>query len=150
MFIATKYEDVIPLLMRTIIKKIGHDKFTKAQVTAMELELLGVIKFNLGAPTVFEHLNQMSTKLNIHTNDKIQLVFTYLSKLALHNYELSQLSAAELAGAVAYVGLKICEKTPGSIPPNAALECLNKHCGISIKHAKLNGRFLLNKAKSFE
>lgn len=28
MFIASKYEDVIPLLMRTIINKIGHGKFS--------------------------------------------------------------------------------------------------------------------------
>jgi cyclin A len=28
MFIASKYEDVIPLLMRTVINKIGHNKFT--------------------------------------------------------------------------------------------------------------------------
>lgn len=28
MFIASKYEDVIPLLMKTIVNKIGHNKFT--------------------------------------------------------------------------------------------------------------------------
>jgi hypothetical protein len=28
MFIASKYEDVIPILMKTIINKIGHNKFT--------------------------------------------------------------------------------------------------------------------------
>jgi hypothetical protein len=28
MFISTKYEDVIPLLMKTIINKIGHNKFS--------------------------------------------------------------------------------------------------------------------------
>jgi len=27
MFIATKYEDVIPLLMKTVVNKIGHNKF---------------------------------------------------------------------------------------------------------------------------
>jgi len=27
MFIASKYEDIIPLLMRTIVNKIGHSKF---------------------------------------------------------------------------------------------------------------------------
>ena len=32
MFIATKYEDIIPLLMRTIINKVGHGKFTKKEV----------------------------------------------------------------------------------------------------------------------
>jgi penicillin-binding protein-related factor A (putative recombinase) len=28
MFIASKYEDVIPLLMRTVLNKIGHNKFS--------------------------------------------------------------------------------------------------------------------------
>lgn len=28
MFIASKYEDVIPLLMKTILNKIGHNKFS--------------------------------------------------------------------------------------------------------------------------
>ena len=28
MFIASKYEDVIPILMRTLLNKIGHNKFT--------------------------------------------------------------------------------------------------------------------------
>lgn len=27
MFIASKYEEVVPLLMRTIVNKIGHNKF---------------------------------------------------------------------------------------------------------------------------
>jgi cyclin A len=32
MFIASKYEDVIPLLMKTVINKIGHDKFSQKQI----------------------------------------------------------------------------------------------------------------------
>lgn len=28
MYLASKYEDVVPLLMRTIINKIGHNKFS--------------------------------------------------------------------------------------------------------------------------
>jgi len=32
MFIASKYEDVIPLLMRTVINKIGHSKFEVPQI----------------------------------------------------------------------------------------------------------------------
>lgn len=27
MFLASKYEDVVPLLMRTVVNKIGHGKF---------------------------------------------------------------------------------------------------------------------------
>ena len=27
MFIASKYEDIVPLMMKTVINKIGHNKF---------------------------------------------------------------------------------------------------------------------------
>jgi hypothetical protein len=150
MFIATKYEDIIPLLMRTIINKVGHGKFTKQQIMEKELEVLRVLKFNLGTPTVLEHLERMSAEMGIADHKSIQTVFKYLAKLALHNYELSQLSASELAGAVAYVGLKICEKQTGSVKSDNALSKLHELTGLKIKDAKTNGRFLLNFAKTFE
>ncbi len=40
MFIASKYEDVVPLMMRTVINKIGHNKFELTQIEHKELELL--------------------------------------------------------------------------------------------------------------
>ena len=40
MMIATKYEDVIPLLMKTIVHKIGHDKFKQYEVENREREIL--------------------------------------------------------------------------------------------------------------
>lgn len=36
MFIASKYEDIAPLLMRTVVNKIGHGKFTVKDVTLRE------------------------------------------------------------------------------------------------------------------
>ena len=149
MFIATKYEDIIPLLMRTIINKVGHNKFTKAEIQTKELEMLKVLKFNLGTPTVLEHLERLSLDLGIHDNAAVQTVFVYLAKLATHNYELSQLSASELAGAIAYVGLKICDKKC-QIKSDKALARLNESCALNIKAAKVNGRFLLTFAKGFE
>jgi Cyclin, N-terminal domain len=65
MFIATKYEDIVPLLMRTIVNKVGHNKFTKQQVVEKELEILRVLQFNLGGPTVLEHLERLSAELRI-------------------------------------------------------------------------------------
>jgi hypothetical protein len=43
MFIASKYEDVIPLLMRTIINKIGHNKFEVPTIELKELDILNAI-----------------------------------------------------------------------------------------------------------
>lgn len=70
--------------------------------------------------------------------------------MACHNYELSQLSASELAGSVAYVGLKICEKQRGSVKSDVALKKLQELCHLDVKLAKSNGRVLLNFAKQFE
>ena len=40
MFVASKYEDVIPLLMKTVINKIGHNKFDIPTIEQKEIELL--------------------------------------------------------------------------------------------------------------
>ena len=37
MFISSKYEDVIPLLMKTIVRKIGHEKFSEYSIEEREL-----------------------------------------------------------------------------------------------------------------
>lgn len=43
MFIASKYEDVIPLLMRTVINKVGHNKFEIPLIEDKELDILRAI-----------------------------------------------------------------------------------------------------------
>ena len=58
MFIATKYEDIVPLLMRTIVHKIGHDKFKVEQIQGRELEMLQALSYRLGMPTVKEFLDR--------------------------------------------------------------------------------------------
>jgi len=40
MFMASKYEDVFPLLMKTVVKKIGHEKITQESVRARESHIL--------------------------------------------------------------------------------------------------------------
>lgn len=40
MFMASKYEDIFPLLMKTVVKKIGHEKITQDSVRARESHIL--------------------------------------------------------------------------------------------------------------
>jgi hypothetical protein len=40
MFIASKYEDVYPLLMKTIFNKIGHGKLSCESVVSREKDIL--------------------------------------------------------------------------------------------------------------
>ena len=63
MLVSTKYEDVIPLLMRTILHKIGHDKFSLNDVQNRELEILKALSFKIGAPTIKEFLDSFIEEL---------------------------------------------------------------------------------------
>jgi len=59
MFIASKYEDITPLFMPTIVTRIGHDRFPKEQILRQEKELLGTLRFKLASvPTVLEFLER--------------------------------------------------------------------------------------------
>ena len=40
MFIASKFEDVVPLLMRTMFNKIGHKKFPERDIKLKEQQIL--------------------------------------------------------------------------------------------------------------
>jgi hypothetical protein len=59
MFMASKYEDVYPLLMKTVFNKIGHKKISVDAIRAKELDILRAIGFMIGAaPTPLEFLEK--------------------------------------------------------------------------------------------
>jgi len=112
MFIASKYEDVIPLLMRTVINKIGHNKFEIPTIEDKEFDILRTIQYKIGSPTVKEFLDRYYEELNdpFLKSEKFQKIAMYLAKLACHNYSLMQIPTSLLAAAVLNVTLKIYEK----------------------------------------
>jgi hypothetical protein len=109
MFIASKYEDIVPLLMRTVVNKIGHNKFTVRQIEEKELDLLKIIEYKVGAPTVKEFLDRFLEELTdlIPKSDKFYKALMCLSKMSCFSYELMQLPTSLLAAAILYIGLKL-------------------------------------------
>jgi hypothetical protein len=59
MFIASKYEDVKPLLMKTIFNKIGHQKIPEDKIKDLELEILRSLSYKIGAPTPLEFITNI-------------------------------------------------------------------------------------------
>ena len=49
MFMASKYEDVYPLLMKTVFNKIGHKKIQVETIKNKEVEILKALSFKIGA-----------------------------------------------------------------------------------------------------
>ena len=109
MFIASKYEDVVPLLMKTILNKIGHNKFPLEVIQNKELDILKALSFKIGCPTVKELLDRIFEEikgLHIVTDDFKQLSM-YVAKLATHDYKLMQEKNSVLAISVLRLAMKI-------------------------------------------
>eukprot|EP00347_Sterkiella_histriomuscorum_P017039 403350891 len=113
MFIASKYEDVYPLLMKTVVKKIGHDKITDADIRKKEQEILTCLNFKVGAlPTALEFVTSYTLQIfeNHDENKFISQMSVYLAKLTLHHEKLCYKRSSMIAAASIYVAMKICEQ----------------------------------------
>lgn len=56
MFIASKFEDIYPLKMKTIHEKIAHQKLEIDRIKKLELEIMKAIDYKIHAPTVLDFL----------------------------------------------------------------------------------------------
>lgn len=112
MFVASKYEDIYPLLLRTVYQKIAHKKISTQEIRERELMILKALGFKVGAPTPFEfQIKYVRDVLGKHEEkDFISLMSTYLGKMALHHEGLCSKKASLVGAATVYVALKICEQ----------------------------------------
>ncbi len=109
MFIASKYEDVVPLLMKTILNKIGHNKFPLEVIQNKELEILKVLGYRIGCPTVKESLDRLFEEIKelYVASEELKSLAMYIAKLACHDYSLMQQKNSVLAISVLRLALKI-------------------------------------------
>jgi len=124
MFIASKYEDVIPILMRTVINKIGHNKFEIHQIEDKELEIMKTIGFKMGAPTVKEFLDRYCEELTeiLPKTDKFKKICNFVARLASHNYSLMQMPTSLLAASILNVALQITSKVDMKVDTDKVME----------------------------
>ena len=117
MLIASKYEEVHPMKIATLVGKIAHNKISAEEFMKLEQEMLKVIKFRAWAPTPFEMFGNMKAVL------RLDLILTselfkhfedtaiYLMKMAMYHYELiSSHSYFELMIGVLVISLKTTQE----------------------------------------
>jgi hypothetical protein len=152
MFIASKYEDVIPLLMRTVINKIGHNKFEIPVIEDKEFELLRTLGYRIGAPTVKEFLDRFVEEIgDSHMkSEKFYKISMYLAKMACHNYNLMQLPTSLLAAAVANVALKIYEKIEPKVDTQLIMSKIISFGQLDTIDTKVAAKEMLTFAKNFD
>lgn len=112
MFIASKYQDVYPLLMRTVFNKIGHKKISIEAIREKELDVLRSIGFAIGSfPSSLEFLDKYIEQVfSNHPERKfINLMSIYLAKMSSHHENLCHKKSSVIGASSIYVAMKICE-----------------------------------------
>jgi cyclin B/cyclin A len=112
MFMASKYEDVFPLLMKTVFNKIGHKKFAIEDIRSREMDILRVLGFKIGGyPTALEFLTSYLEQVMVGHKDRdfVEKMTIYLAKMSLHHEKLCTKQSNLLGASSIYVALKICE-----------------------------------------
>lgn len=67
MFVASKFEDIYPLKMKTVHEKIAHSKLDIEKIKTLELDIMRIIKYKIHAPTVLDFLKvYLLEALDIH------------------------------------------------------------------------------------
>ena len=61
MFIASKFEDVRPLFLDTVIEKITHGKMRKSEIIKRELDIMTVLNFEIHCLTPLDILDALTT-----------------------------------------------------------------------------------------
>jgi hypothetical protein len=57
MFVASKYEEVVPIYMNTMTKRVSHNKLSENQISSAEKELCTTLRWRLSScPTSLEYL----------------------------------------------------------------------------------------------
>ena len=100
MFIASKYEDVTALSLRAIITKVGHNKFSESQIKQKEVDILMMLQFKIGVPTVKEYMDSLIEISDLPRKERFNSLCLQLAKIASVNYSLLQISNELLAASI--------------------------------------------------
>ena len=58
MFIASKFEDIHPLKMKTVHEKIAHKKLSVDEIKGVEMKIMSTLAYKINAPTCLDFLKQ--------------------------------------------------------------------------------------------
>ena len=92
-FIASKYEDVVPIFMKQILDDVGHFKFNRTHILSMEREMLSALGFKVFNTTYNSYHDSSIIMAELHINDKDILTeaksyLTFLNYLILYNHQI--------------------------------------------------------------
>ena len=117
MFLASKYEEVIPMRLGVLCEKAGYGAFTVQDIKNKEIEVLESLNFDVLGPNVYTFVqmtaNKLQMKEQLQNNHLIVFndLLSYISKMISYEYSIiKNTKSSLLAGAVTLVCFKLFEQ----------------------------------------
>ena len=87
MFLASKYEDVVPLSIKTVYEKIAHKKLPMEHIFKREIEILEALDFNLMKQhTLFEQMERMAEEHLKGDFKSLKAYYNFYGRLTQFDY----------------------------------------------------------------
>jgi hypothetical protein len=93
MFVASKYEDVKPLKMKTLYEKIGHRRIAIDQIHTAERVLLSTLNYQVSLPTLLDFLEEAL----IPEAEEVKAKAMALAEVVMLSAEISSMPAETVA-----------------------------------------------------
>lgn len=88
MFLASKYEDIFPLKMKTVFEKIGHEKIKIGEIKQKELQILATLSYKIQTPTALDFMKYyLLEMLDIHILSKTETAAKEAAVLRFNGFE---------------------------------------------------------------
>jgi G2/mitotic-specific cyclin-B, other len=100
LLIATKYEEIYPPDMKDLLQ-VSENKFTRAEVLQMELDILSVLEFQVTAPSAYRFLERMHqiAPLSLASDEIVFFFAQYIQEISLLDASLLKYRPSEIAAA---------------------------------------------------
>ncbi|NXI39901.1 CCNB1 protein, partial [Galbula dea] len=116
MFIASKYQEVVPPSIRHLAYIINNG-YTKSEIRQMEREILTALDFSLGRPLPPHFLRRVSKIAKVEL--KQHILAKYLMELSIVDYDMVHFPPSKTAAAASCLAMKLFDTCKWS----AALQC---------------------------
>ncbi|KAG9488168.1 hypothetical protein GDO78_007784 [Eleutherodactylus coqui] len=104
MFLACKYEEIYCPAIGDFAFVTDHT-YTKSQIRNMEMQILRVLKFNMGKPLALHFLRRAS-KIS-EADAELHTLAKYLIELALLDYDMAHFPPSQVAAAAFHLSQKV-------------------------------------------
>eukprot|EP00347_Sterkiella_histriomuscorum_P011647 403371654 len=119
-FIASKYDDTVPITIRQVFVSAGHGKFQIDEIKAKELDILNTIKFKIHVQSIYQAASILIKQLNtqyksqkISHEDELTLneFLNFLCLMIQHSVEISFQNQYLMSITLAYIAWRYLKRS---------------------------------------